>query len=164
MRVDHQRARRVEDRHSAIINDHNVFTLAVNRNNLVVDRVTFRFVAKVGPGCSVARFHRVSLRRLDEHHTFRRHVGTLQIQHAPLANIPNLARFAVRVLKHSFDELSLGQRCPLLRVVVESGLNRIGDRFIELRRCYIAYPKRILGCLARVEWVTALARGGLCHA
>ena len=106
----------------------------------------------------------VSLIGLDEHHPFRSHVGTLQIQHVPLANIRRLARFAVRVLKHSFDELSLGQRCPLLRVVVESGLNRIGDRLIELRRCYIAYPKRILGCLARVEWVTALARGGLCHA
>ncbi len=101
----------------------------------------------------------VSLSRLDEHHSFRRHVGTLQVQHVPLANILNLARFALRVLKHSLDELSLGQRCPLLRVVVESRLNRVLDRLVELRRCYIAYSKRILGCLARVEWVMALARG-----
>ena len=106
----------------------------------------------------------VSLSRLDEQYPFRRDVGTLQVQHVPLANILNLAHFAVCVLKHSFDELSLGQRCPILRVVVESALNRIGDRLIELRRCYIAYPKQILGCLARVEWVTALPRGGLCHA
>jgi hypothetical protein len=33
--------------------------------------------------------------RLDEHHSFRRHMGALQVQHVPLANILNLARFAL---------------------------------------------------------------------
>ncbi len=86
-------------------------------------------------------------------------MGTLQVQNVPLSNILNLARFALRVLEHPLDELSLGQRCPLLRVVVESGQNRVLDRLVELRRCNIAYSKRILDCLARVEWVMALARG-----
>ncbi len=38
--------------------------------------------------------------RMDKHNSFRRHVGTLQIQHIPLANILDLARLALRILKH----------------------------------------------------------------
>ena len=41
----------------------------------------------------------------------------------------------------------------VLIVEAEQLGDRVLDRLVELRRCNIAYSKRILGCLARVEWV-----------
>ena len=101
----------------------------------------------------------IRLSCLDEHHPLRRHMCPLQIEDIALSDILDLARFALRVLEHALDELRMRQRFPFLRVVVESGLNRLLDRCINLCRCNVAYPKRILGCFARVEWVMALARG-----
>ncbi len=58
--------------------------------------------------------------RMDKHNSFGRQMGTLQVEHITLANVLHLSRLALRIFQHTLYQLIVGQRGPLVRVVIET--------------------------------------------